>query len=55
MINLENFNSQDFYNYLRDKGFTDNGANEVVNRICNDLYDREDLYQFRSFQESNNF
>ena len=45
------FDPQEFYDYLRDKGFNDKGANETINRISKGKPDREDLYQLRSFQK----
>lgn len=48
----KNYDPQEFYNYLRDKGFNDNGANEVINRIAQNRPDREDLYQLRSFEKA---
>lgn len=41
--------NKEFYDYLRDKGFTDNGAKEVLQRFEEGREDQNDKYQLEQF------
>lgn len=41
--------NKEFYDYLRDKGFTDNGAKEVLQRFEEGREDWNDKYQLEQF------
>lgn len=53
MDGFKDFNAKDFYVYLRDKGFTGDGANQVLNHVVDGCLSREDFYQLKSFWKDN--
>lgn len=47
-------NNKLFYNFLREKGFTETGAKETIKRIEENKPDRVDIYQLRDFETTKN-
>ncbi len=41
----------EFFQYLRDKGFNEVGASEVIARIKEDRPDRDDLFQIQEYKK----
>lgn len=46
-------NTDQFYEYLRNKGFNETGANEIIKRFQENRPDELDLFQIRLYQEQN--